>query len=87
MFWEVVLSFNEVEKKLFLKFISGSDRSPIDGLSKLKFVVSRNGSEDARLPSAHTCFNHMLLPEYSSIDVLREKLLLAISNCEGFGLR
>lgn len=37
-------------------------------------------------PAAHTCFNHLLLPEYSSEAVLREKLLLAISNAEGFGL-
>jgi ubiquitin-protein ligase E3 A len=64
-----------------------SDRSPIDGLSKLAFVVSRNGTEDDRLPSAHTCFNHLLLPAYSSIDVMRVKLRYAITQSEGFGLR
>lgn len=37
-------------------------------------------------PAAHTCFNHLLMPEYSSEAVLKEKLLLAISNAEGFGL-
>ena len=64
-----------------------SDRSPIDGLSQLGFVISKNGNDDTRLPSAHTCFNHLLLPEYSSEDILREKLTYAISNAEGFGLR
>lgn len=32
-------------------------------------------------------FNHLLLPEYSSRDKLQERLLLAISQAEGFGLR
>ena len=87
MFWEVIMSYDEEEKKLFLKFITGSDRSPIDGLSKLKFVISKNGNDDTRLPSAHTCFNHLLLPEYSTIEILASKLKLAITNSEGFGLR
>ena len=39
-----------------------------------------------RLPSAHTCFNHVLLPDYSSKDKMKEKLLKAIVNSEGFGL-
>jgi hypothetical protein len=50
------------------------------------FVISRNGAEDSRLPTAHTCFNHLLLPAYSSKAVLRERLLLALENAEGFGL-
>ena len=37
--------------------------------------------------SAHTCFNHLLLPEYSSLEVLREKLHYAMNHTEGFGLR
>ena len=86
-FWEILLQFDEDDKKLFLKFISGSDRSPIDGLSKLGFVISKNGTDDVRLPTAHTCFNHLLLPDYSSREILEEKLKLAISNAEGFGLR
>ena len=87
MFWDVIMAYNEEEKKLFLKFITGSDRSPIDGLSKLKFVISKNGNDDTRLPSAHTCFNHLLLPEYSAFEILESKLKLAITNSEGFGLR
>ena len=86
-FWEIVKSYDETEKKLFLKFVSGSDRSPIEGLSKLKLVISKNGDDNSRLPSAHTCFNHLLLPEYSSIDIMREKLNYAITQAEGFGLR
>jgi ubiquitin-protein ligase E3 A len=86
-FWNVIHSFDEDEKKSFLQFISGSDRSPIDGLSKLGFTVSKNGIDDSRLPSAHTCFNHLLLPAYSSEEIMREKLKYAIAHAEGFGLR
>jgi ubiquitin-protein ligase E3 A len=86
-FWQICHEFSEEEKRMFLKFVSGSDRSPIDGLSKLKFVISKNGSDDQRLPSAHTCFNHLLLPDYSSIDVMREKIKYAMTQSEGFGLR
>ena len=85
--WSVLHSFDEEEKRQFLCFVSGSDRSPIDGLSKLALVVSRNGDEDHRLPSAHTCFNHLLLPDYSSPEVLKERLMFAMTQSEGFGLR
>lgn len=39
-----------------------------------------------RLPTAHTCFNVLLLPEYSSQQKLKEKLLKAIQYAHGFGL-
>ena len=39
-----------------------------------------------RLPTSHTCFNVLLLPDYSSKDKLRERLVKAITNCKGFGM-
>jgi hypothetical protein len=39
------------------------------------------------LPTSHTCFNSLLLPEYSSKEKLRAKLLTAIENAQGFGLQ
>jgi len=39
-----------------------------------------------RLPTSHTCFNVLLLPDYSSKDKLRERLLKAITNSKGFGM-
>lgn len=58
----------------------------IGGLARLKLIISRNGPDTDRLPTAHTCFNAFLLPDYSSAEKLREKLLIAINNAEGFGL-
>jgi E3 ubiquitin-protein ligase HUWE1 len=38
------------------------------------------------LPTAHTCFNQLDLPEYGSEEETREKLLIAIrEGSEGFG--
>ena len=70
-FWEVIHSLSDDEKKLFLAFSTGSDRAPIDGLKAMKFYIGRMGEDSERLPSAHTCFNHLQIPEYSSKEKLR----------------
>jgi len=46
----------------------------------------KNGEDSDQLPTAHTCFNHLLLPPYKEKQKMKEKLLIAISNSEGFGL-
>jgi ubiquitin-protein ligase E3 A len=85
---QVVHAFNESQKKRLLFFITGSDRVPIKGLAHVTppFVISRNGPHSERLPTAHTCFNHLLLPSYKDKETLKQRLLLAIENAEGFGL-
>lgn len=85
-FWEVLGQFTEEEKKKFLFFTTGCNKAPINGLKDLKLYISRHTDNDELLPSAHTCFNHLLLPDYSTVDILREKLVMAIQNSEGFGL-
>lgn len=85
-FWKVVHEFTLEEKKKFLFFCTGCDKAPINGLGSLRFVISRTGADEASLPSVHTCFNHLLIPDYSNIEILRAKLKQAIENSEGFGL-
>jgi len=85
-FWEVIHSFNDEQKRKFLFFCTGSDRAPIKGLGSMNFIIMRHGPDSERLPTAHTCFNHFLLPEYATKEKLREKLLTAVNNSEGFGL-
>ena len=65
----------------------GSDRATVAGLGSVRLAVSVNGRDDARLPTAHTCFNHLMLPRYSCREVLRERLTTAIDNAVGFGLQ
>ena len=85
-FWEVLLTFNEEEKKKFLSFVTGCDRAPIDGLGSLPITISNGGSDTEQLPSAHTCFNNLILPDYKNKEKLKQKILNAINYSEGFGL-
>lgn len=85
-FWEIVLAFDDAQKKLLLQFATGSDRVPISGLGKLNFTITKNGPDSERLPSSHTCFNVLLMPEYTSRQRLHDKLLTAMQNSEGFGM-
>uniref|UniRef100_A0A0G4F3Q5 HECT-type E3 ubiquitin transferase n=1 Tax=Chromera velia CCMP2878 TaxID=1169474 RepID=A0A0G4F3Q5_9ALVE len=85
-FWEVVHGLSTEEKKKFLFFLTGSDRVPIKGLKSLQLFISRNGPDSDRLPTAHTCFNHLLLPDYGNKEKLEKFLRIAIENSKGFGL-
>uniref|UniRef100_A0A8C0GRL2 HECT-type E3 ubiquitin transferase n=2 Tax=Chelonoidis abingdonii TaxID=106734 RepID=A0A8C0GRL2_CHEAB len=51
---------------------------------KIKFNPHMTMSED-HIPEAQTCYHILILPQYSTIEKLREKLLLAIDNNRGFG--
>ncbi|XP_036101739.1 E3 ubiquitin-protein ligase Itchy homolog isoform X4 [Molossus molossus] len=49
-----------------------------------KFCIEKVGKENW-LPRSHTCFNRLDLPPYKSYEQLKEKLLFAIEETEGFG--
>ena len=85
-FWEVIHSLIPEQQKKFLFFLTGCDRAPINGLGSLVITISRFGPDSGNLPCAHTCFNHLLLPDYQNKEKLRERVLIAINNAEGFGL-
>lgn len=76
--WQVLEEATPLQRRLFLKFVSGRERMPIQ-LRVLPMVTQ--GDPNNSLPRAATCFFAIELPEYSSVDVLREKLLYAIENC------
>jgi len=80
-FWEVV-----IDEFFSLQFSTGSDRAPVNGLKSLFFTIVREGGfDDSRLPSSHTCFNRLDMPEYSSKAVVKRNLEIAIANATGFG--
>lgn len=86
-FWQVLSEYDEEMKRLFLSFVTGTDRAPIGGLQKLVLLIQRSEGDTNRLPSSHTCFNVLLLPEYQTRAKLRDRLSTAIRNSKGFGLR
>ncbi|XP_032511772.2 ubiquitin-protein ligase E3A isoform X1 [Danaus plexippus] len=85
-FWSIVHGLTLEDKRKLLQFTTGSDRVPVGGLSHLKLVIARNGPDSDRLPTAHTCFNVLLLPEYSTRHKLQDRLMKAISYSKGFGM-
>ncbi|XP_022250227.1 probable E3 ubiquitin-protein ligase HECTD2 isoform X2 [Limulus polyphemus] len=85
-FWEVVKDYNQDLQKQFLRFTTGSDRVPVGGMGEMSFKISALNHNTEMLPISHTCFNQLVLPRYKSKDILKEKLTIAISNAEGFGL-
>jgi hypothetical protein len=85
-FWKIVNQFDEEHKRKLLFFATGSEKVPIGGLSKLQFTIARNGVGDDRIPTAHTCFNVLMLCEYSNLEMLEKRLLTSLknSNCGFF---
>jgi len=85
-FWEILQSFDLEQSRQFLSFVTGNDRAPLGGLGELTLRIHRNGGDTDRLPTAHTCFNLLLLPEYASLEKLSDLLIIAVNNADGFGL-
>ncbi|KAF9890217.1 Ubiquitin fusion degradation protein 4 [Aspergillus nanangensis] len=78
------------QRRDFLQFVTGSPKLPIGGFKSLTpiFTVVCRPSEppytpDDYLPSVMTCVNYLKLPDYSSLDVLRERLAVAIKEGQG----
>lgn len=86
MFWEVFHDMSLENKKKFLMFLTGSDRIPVLGMKYIKMIMQPTGGGQQFLPVAHTCFNLLDLPRYTSRQALQDKLLLAIQHSEGFGI-
>ncbi|KAF7457040.1 E3 ubiquitin-protein ligase [Cryptosporidium felis] len=87
MFWEIVRKFDLKLQKKLLFFVTGSDRVPMKGLGDLSFVIGRHGPDSDLLPTAHTCFNFLLLPDYRNKEKLERQLLIALEHSKGFGLK
>lgn len=89
-FWRAIESYSEEEKRCVLRFVTGSPSVPISGFSGLsvrgvptRFTIAKSFRDMGSLPLSHTCYNQIDLPEYSSYEDLRRKLLTA--STEGAG--
>ncbi|XP_036131617.1 NEDD4-like E3 ubiquitin-protein ligase WWP2 isoform X1 [Molossus molossus] len=90
-FWQVVKEMDNEKCIRLLQFVTGTCRLPVGGFAELigsngpqKFCIDKVGKE-TWLPRSHTCFNRLDLPPYKSYEQLKEKLLYAIEETEGFG--
>ncbi|CAK7198415.1 E3 ubiquitin-protein ligase tom1 [Sporothrix eucalyptigena] len=85
-FWRAVRSFDKEERAKLLQFVTGTSKVPLNGFKELegmnginRFNIHRDYGNKDRLPSSHTCFNQLDLPEYESYDTMRSQLLKAIT--------
>ncbi|XP_042565403.1 E3 ubiquitin-protein ligase NEDD4-like isoform X15 [Clupea harengus] len=89
-FWKAVLLMDAEKRIRLLQFVTGTSRVPMNGFAELYgsngpqlFTIEMWGTPD-KLPRAHTCFNRLDLPAYDTFEDLREKLLMAVENAQGF---
>lgn len=91
-FWLAIEKFDNERRLRLLQFVTGTSSIPYEGFAALrgsngprKFCIEKWGKPTS-LPRAHTCFNRLDLPPYSSFDMLHEKLLLAVEESSTFGI-
>lgn len=82
--------FDEVQRREFLQFITGSPKLPIGGFRSLTpmFTVVCKPSEapytsDDYLPSVMTCVNYLKLPDYSNLEIMQQRLSTAMKEGQG----
>ncbi|KAA6369862.1 MAG: putative HECT E3 ubiquitin ligase, partial [Streblomastix strix] len=96
MFWEMLKKMTSKQRQLFLRFVTGRSRMPhlpqgandahsipSDLQLKVDLMGMRGsrGSWDQTLPASHTCYQSLELPQYSSADIMLERIVYAITNC------
>ncbi|CAK4257114.1 unnamed protein product [Aphanomyces euteiches] len=85
-FWRTLARFTSEEQQQFLQFVWGRSRLPFSevdfGSYTFKLVRHMSPSNpDDYLPVAHTCFFQLELPNYSTDEIMRAKLLYAMNHC------
>jgi hypothetical protein len=91
-FWEVLNEMSEEEKTDFLRFAWARSRMPASGTGlpthfKIhNYKLSGDKNPDTFLPRARTCFFTLELPAYTSKQILREKLIMAMYNSPNMDL-
>ena len=84
-FWVAMKSFTKEERGQLLQFATGTNKAPLDGFDPAFTITLAEGVDiDNALPTAHTCFNQLVLPEYASVEVLMAKLRYAFKHAAGF---
>mmetsp|Transcript_36049 Transcript_36049/g.67205 ORF Transcript_36049/g.67205 Transcript_36049/m.67205 type:complete len:216 (-) Transcript_36049:1114-1761(-) len=93
-FWKIMESLSPADQGEFLRFVTSCSRPPLLGYGQFNppfniMKISQEGGGEAgskRLPMAASCFNQFKLPQYDTVEELREKLLYSIQSKAGFEL-
>jgi len=86
LLYEVMSEYNRQEQRQFLQFVTGCPRLPVGGFKALSPPLtivkkdsfdSPDANPDDYLPSVMTCVNYLKLPDYSTKQIMKEKLKMA----------
>jgi len=82
-FFDALHSFNMEERQLFLRFVWGRNRLPATDADWTRpFTINYLATaSDESLPISHTCFFSIDLPNWTTLEIVKKKLLYAIYNC------
>ncbi|KAI7863731.1 hypothetical protein BDF14DRAFT_1876193 [Spinellus fusiger] len=83
-FWSIMKEMEPQQQRRLLMFFTGSDRIPATGTSNMQLQITWGGDVLDRLPSAHTCFNQLVLYRYESREKLKRMLEMAMMESQGF---
>ncbi|XP_046854007.1 E3 ubiquitin-protein ligase TRIP12-like isoform X2 [Xenia sp. Carnegie-2017] len=79
--FEILSSYDTNERRRFLQFVTGSPKLPVGGFKRLtpplkivRKTLESSACADSYLPSVMTCMNYLKLPDYSTKDIMKEKL-------------
>ncbi|GET92467.1 hypothetical protein, conserved [Leishmania tarentolae] len=76
--------FTRAQQHDFLEFLTGSPRLPFNGLAGLGRLITvamkdMESKNQQTLPSCNTCFLYLKLPPYTTREIMKERLLLAVT--------
>ena len=78
--------FSDIERAAVIRFATGSAKVPLDGFAPPLTLTKDAEHGKEALPHAHTCFNQLVLPPYTSAEAAAERLMFAARGTEGFDL-
>lgn len=80
--WEILEEMSIEDQAAFLKFTWGRTRLPLssESFNQPMKLTKRSSGVDA-FPISHTCFFEIEIPEYSTKEVMLEKIMYAIIHC------
>ena len=87
--WEIVDEMTDDQVKDLVQFVSGVRSQPIHGFGGvsgertwMQVKLDPVGIAPDQVPQSQLCFTQLKLPRYSSKEIMRARLLFAISNCK-----
>jgi E3 ubiquitin-protein ligase HUWE1 len=85
LFWTMCSEMTFIERSKLLQFVTGTTCIPNEGFEGFypNFTLCRLRKDETYLPVAHTCLNRLDLPDYTTLEKMKERFKSSIE----FGLK